>query len=226
MIKLVNISKSYNMNKSNEARVLQSVSLTVEQGDMVGIIGPSGVGKSTLLHILACIDTSDTGEYWLFDKLITGLNNTEYSKIRNTQIGIVLQEFALVEEITVMQNVIIPMIFGKRIGKKAMRQKAESVLDKVGILELKNQPVWSLSGGQKQRTAIARAIINEPKLILADEPTGALDEKTTHDIVQLFARLNTMGQTIIIITHDPIVAKACRRTISMSRGALNEIDII
>ena len=223
MVKMEGICKTYNINKNNEVKVLQSLCLSVEQGEMLGIIGPSGVGKSTLLHILACIDTSDEGEYWLCDRLVSGLSNREYSRIRNEQVGIVLQDFALIEEYTVLQNVMIPMMFGKRTSKKTMIQRAEGVLRSVGIAKLSNQYVWSLSGGQKQRTAIARALINNPKLILADEPTGALDAKTTNEIMHLLTTLNQMGHTIIIITHDPVVTKKCKRVLSMDDGVLYDM---
>jgi putative ABC transport system ATP-binding protein len=220
MIKMTDICKTYNRNTRNEVKVLRSLCLTVAQGEMVAIVGPSGVGKSTLLHIIACIDSSDRGQYWLDDRLVSGLRDKEYSEIRNKEVGIVLQDFALIEEYTVLQNVMTPLMFGKRIRKKIKKERAKTALENVGISELSNQPVWSLSGGQKQRTAIARAIINEPKLILADEPTGALDEKTTNDIMQLFTTLHQMGHTIVIITHDPVVAKSCTRVLSMRDGVL------
>ncbi|MDR1156848.1 MAG: ABC transporter ATP-binding protein [Oscillospiraceae bacterium] len=220
MIKLINICKTYNKNKRNEVKVLRSLCLDIVQGEMIAIIGPSGVGKSTLLHIIACIDSAEQGEYWLDDRLISGLSDKEYSKIRNRQVGIVLQDFALIEEYTVLQNVMTPLMFGKRIRKAVMKERTKKALENVGISELANQYVWSLSGGQKQRTAIARAIINEPKLILADEPTGALDEQTTNDIMQLFTVLNQIGHTIIIITHDPVVAKSCKRVLFMRDGVL------
>ena len=224
MVELKNICKTYNKNKKNEVKVLKSLSLSVKEGEMVGIIGPSGVGKSTLLHILACIDTPDEGEHRLDGRLTSGLRGKEYSKIRNTQVGIVLQDFALIEEYSVLENVMTPLMFGGRTSLKSKQQKAQSVLKQVGMSAISDHYVWSLSGGQKQRTAIARAIINNPKLILADEPTGALDEKNTEDIIQLFKTLNEKGHTVIIITHDPVVANSCGRVLSMHDGALAEIS--
>ena len=221
MISLSNIQKTYNANKRNEVKVLNSLCLDVIKGEMIAIIGPSGVGKSTLLHILGCIDIADNGEYRLDGNLVSGLSSKEYGKIRNAQIGIIMQDFALIEEYTVLQNTMLPLMFGNRMSKKAMRQKADNVLEKVGLQKQSNQYVWSLSGGQKQRTAIARAIINNPKLILADEPTGALDSNTTNEIMQLFSTLNEIGHTIIIITHDPLVANSCSRVLSMKDGVLN-----
>ena len=177
MIKLNNITKIYNPKKSNEFEALHGVSCEIQDGEMAAIIGKSGAGKSTLLHILACIDDYQDGEYTLDGELVKNLSERQYAKIRNEKIGMVMQDFSLVEDFTALENVMIPLNFAKpKIKNK--KEKALAALESVGIEELAKKPCNKLSGGQKQRVAIARAIVNEPSVILADEPTGALDTKT------------------------------------------------
>ena len=170
MIQLKNIVKVYNPEKSNEFEALHKVSAKIEDGEMVAIVGKSGAGKSTLLHILACIDSYQEGEYSVDGTLVKGLSERQYAKIRNEKIGMVMQDFALVEDFTALENVMIPLNFSKkRIPNK--KEKALATLRSVGIEDLAKKPCNKLSGGQKQRVAIARAIVNEPSMILADEPT-------------------------------------------------------
>ena len=226
MIKLENITKTYNIGKSNAFCALNDVSLKIDDGEMVAIIGKSGAGKSTLMHIIGCIDDFEKGIYTLNGRDISKIRDKDRANIRNKDIGIVMQDFALVEDYTAIENVMIPLYFkkgkdldGKKISKKDFAKKT---LDKMGIEELANKKVNKLSGGQKQRVAIARAIINNPGILLADEPTGALDVKTSNEIMNVFKELNEQGMTVIIITHDMEVANICDRVIEISDGKIKE----
>ena len=219
MITLSNIHKIYNPKKANEFEALRGVSLTIEDGEMVAIIGKSGAGKSTLLHILACIDSYESGEYKIDDVLIQKLSERQYARIRNEKIGMVMQDFALVDDFSAIENVMLPLDFAskKKLNRKALAMKA---LQSVGMDSMAKKPVNKLSGGQKQRVAIARAIVNEPSVILADEPTGALDTKTAAEIMGVFKQLNEQGKTVIIVTHDMGVAQQCDRIIEISDGLI------
>lgn len=219
MIKLDNIIKIYNPKKANEFEALHGVSAEIKDGEMVAVIGKSGAGKSTLLHILACIDSYQSGEYTIDDTVVKKLSESKYAKIRNEKIGMVMQDFALIEDFTALENVMIPLSFSKKKIKNK-KQKALEALKAVGIEELAKKPCNKLSGGQKQRVAIARAIANEPSVILADEPTGALDTKTGEEIMKLFKSLNQQGRTVIIVTHDLKIAQQCDRIIEISDGEI------
>lgn len=220
MIKLTNIQKVYNPKKANEFEALKGVSCEIEDGELVAIIGKSGAGKSTLLHILACIDSYQSGEYIIDDVTVKKLSEKKYARIRNEKVGMVMQDFALVEDFTALENVMIPLSFSKKKIKNK-KQKALGALKQVGIEELAKKPCNKLSGGQKQRVAIARAIVNEPSMILADEPTGALDSKTGEEIMELFKKLNREeGRTVIIVTHDQKIAEQCDRIIEISDGEI------
>lgn len=219
MITLKNITKIYNPKKTNEFEALHGVSAEIKDGEMVAVIGKSGAGKSTLLHILACIDSYQEGEYTIDGTLVKNLSERQYAKIRNEKIGMVMQDFALVEDFTALENVLIPLNFSKKKIKNK-KEKALAALKSVGIEELAKKPCNKLSGGQKQRVAIARAIVNEPSMILADEPTGALDTKTSAEIMELFKSLNEQGRTVIIVTHDPKIAEQCDRVIEISDGSI------
>ena len=219
MIKLNNIVKIYNPKKANEFEALHGVSAEIKDGEMVAIIGKSGAGKSTLLHILACIDNYQDGEYIIDKTVVKKLSERKYAQIRNEKIGMVMQDFALVEDFSAIENVMIPLSFAKKKIKNKKR-KAFDALKSVGIEELAKKRCNNLSGGQKQRVAIARAIVNEPAMILADEPTGALDTKTSAEIMELFKSLNRQGRTVVIVTHDPKVAEQCDRIIEISDGVI------
>lgn len=219
MIKISNITKKYNPKKSNEFEALHGVSCEINDGELVAVIGKSGAGKSTLLHILACIDNYQEGEYTIDGTLVKNLSEKQYAKIRNEKIGMVMQDFALVEDFTALENVMIPLNFSKQKIKNK-KEKALAALKSVGIRELAKKPCNKLSGGQKQRVAIARSIVNEPSMILADEPTGALDTKTSAEIMALFKSLNKQGRTVVIVTHDPKIAEQCDRIIEISDGRI------
>ena len=225
MITLTNIHKVYNPKKANEFEALRGVTLTIEDGEMVAIIGKSGAGKSTLLHILACIDSYESGEYKIDDVLIQKLSERQYARIRNEKIGMVMQDFALVDDFSAIENVMLPLDFApkKKPNRKALAMKA---LQSVGMDSMAKKPVNKLSGGQKQRVAIARAIVNEPSVILADEPTGALDTKTAAEIMGVFKQLNEQGKTVIIVTHDMGVAQQCDRIIEISDGLIVKGDAV
>ena len=210
MLKIENLTKTYNYKKSNAFTALKDVSLEVEDGEMLAIIGKSGAGKSTLLHIIGCIDKFEKGSYIIDGTDVHSLSDNKLAKIRNEKVGIVMQDFALIDEYSVIENVMIPLNFSKKkLGKP--KELAMKALERVGLANLAKKPVSKLSGGQKQRVAIARAIVNDPSFILADEPTGALDTKTSSEIMELFTELNKSGKTVIIITHDLTVADKCKR---------------
>lgn len=219
MLKIENLTKTYNYKKSNAFTALKDVSLEVADGEMLAIIGKSGAGKSTLLHIIGCIDKFEKGSYTIDGTDVHSLSDNKLAKIRNEKVGIVMQDFALIDEYSVIENVMIPLNFSKKkLGKP--KELAMKALEKVGIADLAKKPVSKLSGGQKQRVAIARAIVNDPSFILADEPTGALDTKTSSEIMELFTELNKSGKTVIIITHDLTVADKCKRKVEISDGRI------
>lgn len=219
MIKLENISKIYNKGKTNAFQALYDVSLEIADGEMAAIIGTSGAGKSTLLHILACIDSYESGEYYIDNILVKDMSEKSLAKIRGGKIGMVMQDYALIDDFTAIQNVMLPLDFaGEKTSGK--RERALDSLRSVAMEEYADKSVKQLSGGQKQRIAIARAIVNHPSIVLADEPTGALDSKTSGEIMELFHSLNEKGCTIIVVTHDPKVADSCSRIIRIEDGRI------
>lgn len=219
MIKISNLSKIYNYKKANAFQALYDVNLNIEKGEMAAIIGASGAGKSTLLHILACIDNYQSGEYFLDGMLVNSNSEKSLAKIRNEKIGMVMQDFALIDDFSAVQNVMLPLDFSAKKDKDK-KKKALAVLESVGMSDFANNRSNNLSGGQKQRVAIARAIVNNPDIILADEPTGALDSKTAAEIMNIFKELHNQGQTVIIVTHDLGIAKQCGRIIEISDGEI------
>lgn len=221
MIEIDGLYKTYNYKKNGAFEALHDISVTIEAGTMNAIIGRSGSGKSTLLHILGCIDSFEKGSYKFDGKEISEYREKERALFRNENVGIVLQDFSLIETYSVIENVMTPFYFlNKKIDKSKLKEKALSALKAVGMDKFENKSVNKLSGGQKQRTAIARAIVNNPSVILADEPTGALDSKTSSEIMKLFHQLHESGKTVIIVTHDLEIANQCERIIEISDGCI------
>lgn len=220
LVELKNIKKVYNAEKGNARIVLNRLSLEVEAGEMVAITGSSGSGKSTLLHILGCLDIQTEGTYLLRGKDVSTMNWNEKARLRNAEIGFILQDFGLIEYQTVWDNLSIPLYFNHDVQKAQIRTKCLDALREVGMESMGREKVSTLSGGEKQRIAIARALINQPSLILADEPTGSLDHENSGRIMGLLKDINKRGNTIILVTHDSEVAACCDRQLALADGAL------
>lgn len=221
LLKLENIGKVYNKGKQNACKALDGINLEIEKGDLTAIIGESGSGKSTLLHILGCLDKPTSGNIYCNDMKLNCNNARKLAAYRNREIGFVMQDFGLLLSETALENVCVPLLFAK-VPLSKMKKRARAALELLGIGKLANKRADQLSGGQKQRVAIARALVNDPEMILADEPTGALDSKTTAEIVGVLLELNKKGKTVIIVTHDLKIAKLCRRIITITDGQLSE----
>lgn len=221
MIQLKNINKNFLNGKENKIQALSNVSLTVNDGEMISIIGPSGSGKSTLLHIIAMLDTADSGTYLYNGIDVSTMSESKKAQIRNREISIVLQDYGLIGEMNALKNVALPLTIAGESGRIAT-QKAKDALCAVGLSDKLKQKANLLSGGQRQRVAIARAIVMNAKVILADEPTGAVDSKTTNDIIDLFSSINLKtGTSVIIVTHDSTVAERCGHTIKIVDGIIS-----
>lgn len=220
LIALNGISKSYQASHGAPPyQVLKDANLSIDKGEMVAIKGSSGAGKSTLLHIIGCLDKPTSGSYLLNGQNVSQLSLSKLAEIRNASFGFVMQHFALIEEDSALQNVATPLLFAKA-RRSQMDARAMEQLRNVGMEQMANKRIATLSGGEKQRVAIARAMVNNPEIILADEPTGALDRANTEKIVQLFQKLNEKGKTIIIVTHDDFVAQSCRRIVTIADGVI------
>ncbi len=218
LISMEDISKTYKMGE-NYVAALKDVSLEIHSGEFVAFLGPSGSGKSTLMNIIGCIDTPDSGKYYLAGKNVAELNDDEQAEIRNRQIGFIFQQFNLLPKYLAVQNVELPLLL-RGVTRNEARMAAEEVLEKVGLKERANHKPSELSGGQQQRVAIARALVGNPGIILADEPTGNLDSKSGDEIMGLISELNAQGHTIILITHDVEVARLANRILRMRDGNL------
>jgi macrolide transport system ATP-binding/permease protein len=216
MIELKNIYKTYYMGKV-EVKALQGISLTISSGEFVAIMGPSGSGKSTLMHVLGLLDRPDTGEYYLGKRMVNKLFDEELSAVRNRLVGFVFQQFHLLPRMTALENAILPLVYG---GKRHLKEKAKEKINEVGLGDRMNHRPNELSGGQQQRVAIARSLVNDPLIIMADEPTGNLDSKSQEEIIAILRELNQKGKTIIMVTHEKEVATCARRIIHMRDGRI------
>lgn len=223
MIKLKNIKKNFYLG-GETIRALDDVNFNVKMGEFVSIIGPSGSGKSTLMNILGLLDVPDSGDYYLDGINVSKASENELARIRNNKIGFIFQNFNLLGKMTAVENIQIPMIYQGKTNEES-KERAYKLLEKVGLKGRENHLPTQLSGGQQQRVAIARAIGCNPEIILADEPTGALDSKTSIDIMNELENLNNKGQTIIIITHDINVAKRAKRIVKIDESKINLITL-
>jgi len=218
MIRLSSICKNYQMGME-KIEVLKGIDLSIEKGEFTAIMGPSGSGKTTLMNIIGCLDRPTSGEYFLKGMPLSQYNEKDLAHVRNKSIGFVFQQFQLLPRLNALKNVELPMIYAG-LRKKEREEKAKEALEKVGLSDRLYHLPSELSGGQKQRVAIARAIVNQPDLILADEPTGALDTKTSVQIMELFSMLHKEGATIVTITHDYEVATYAKRTVFVRDGCI------
>tara|TARA_B100000575_G_scaffold217384_1_gene178011 strand:- start:1550 stop:2251 length:702 start_codon:yes stop_codon:yes gene_type:complete len=218
MIQISNLHKSYKMGSSS-LHVLKGIDLEIEEGELIAIMGSSGSGKSTLLNILGMLDIADKGKYKLDNVLIKDLTETIAANYRNRFLGFVFQSFNLINYKNALENVALPLYY-QGLGRKLRQQKALEYLEKVGLKNWAKHLPSELSGGQKQRVAIARAMVSEPKVLLADEPTGALDSITSNEIMGLLQKINSEGKTILVVTHEIEIAKMCKRIITLKDGVI------
>ena len=224
LIAMRDIWKTYQMG-NEQVHALHGVSFEVHKGEYIAIIGPSGSGKSTLMNLIGCLDTPSKGEYWLNGKNVSEMDDDELARIRNQEVGFVFQTFNLLARATALHNVELPLIYGG-IGSTQRHEMAKQALKAVDLADRVTHRPNELSGGQRQRVAIARALVNHPSILLADEPTGALDTHTSMEIMDLFERLHSEGNTIIVVTHERDIAKRAHRILSIRDGLIEKDERI
>src|SRR3954464_9549173 len=224
LIQLDEITKIYDSGE-NAVQALRGVDVAIEKGEFVAIIGPSGSGKSTLMHILGCLDTPTTGKYWLDGEDVAEMSARALARVRNQKIGFVFQTFNLLPRASILKNVELPLLYAG-VGREERRERSFKALQRVGLEKRAKHRPNELSGGQRQRVAIARALVNDPSLILADEPTGNLDQKTGSDIIAIFEELAAHDETIVLVTHDPAIAARTQRRITLVDGEIVEGEAV
>ncbi len=220
IIRTENLWKTYTMGVDNVIHALQGVTFHIQPNEYVAIMGPSGSGKSTLMNLIGCLDTPSQGQYWLNGKLASDMDDDELAHIRNKEIGFVFQTFNLLPRASALQNVELPLIYSG-MSVQERRERALGALEMVELVDRKSHRPSELSGGQRQRVAVARALVNRPSILLADEPTGNLDSKTGAEIMQLFERLHEDGNTIILVTHEEDVARSAQRIVHILDGKID-----
>ncbi len=221
LVRLVNVEKIYKTG-AVAFTALRGVSLELAEGDFVAVMGPSGSGKSTLLHLLGGLDRPSAGRIEVRDAVLSAMNETALAKFRRTHIGFIFQFFNLIDNLTVQANIELPALLQSGRERKAVRQRANALMERLGILDQARKHPWELSGGQQQRVAIARALINQPTLLLADEPTGNLDSKSGQEVLHILRECNAQGQTILMVTHDASAAAQAKHVIFIRDGRLVE----
>jgi putative ABC transport system ATP-binding protein len=222
LISLENITKTYILG-DQVVHALKGVDLQIQRSEYIALMGPSGSGKSTLMNIIGCLDSPSSGSYWLNNHEVSKMSDASLSEVRNREIGFVFQTFNLLNRMNAVENVALPLVYAG-IPKKLREDMAREVLERVGLKDRMNHKPNELSGGQRQRVAVARALVNNPSLLLADEPTGNLDSKTSHEIMLLFEEIHAAGNTIVLVTHEEDIAQHAKKVVRMKDGNIENVQ--